>query len=288
MWVYVVRLKSDRDSFSGVNFGISGRLADQLPDAQNSDEGEANVMVDEGSRVVRTAFSSREKLWMLTLLLVGEAAGIGLAWFFSHRHNDDLSKLFATAATTLLFGALLGGIVTLLIADIDRHRLQRASQVDFVTNVLADLKAVHDQVDRGRMLILARKSAKTYGEQMCELIEAVVKLRNVERALDTDDRAKQIMNVKGQVTSMENYLRGLLGEYEDKYREMSLVQNAFEAKMKQALEGPKLVTCSVNDLPTNEPWQKLWNLEHLHDFLLPVDIDHVKGEKASQYDQRFL
>ena len=38
------------------------------------------------------------------------------------------------------------------------------------------------------------------------------------------------MKLKDPVVSMENYLRELLGEYEDKYKEISLSQNVFESK----------------------------------------------------------
>src|SRR5437899_3901184 len=151
-------------------------------------------MTEGDSRRERTRFVASEVRAMLLLLVFGELAGIGAASWTRHT-NPELSKLFATAATTLLFGSLLGGVVTLLITDFDRRRVQRAARLDFIANVLTDLKGVHDQVDRGRTLIKAHQSAKTYGEEMRGFIEARVKLQNVERALRTDERRGPILPV---------------------------------------------------------------------------------------------
>jgi hypothetical protein len=97
---------------------------------------------------------------MLGWLGCGEGVGIGGALIAYHCGSSELGKIFATAAITLFFGSMLGGVVTLLIADFDRRRVKRASEIDFINNVLNDLKAVYDRVDRGRTLIKARRSAR--------------------------------------------------------------------------------------------------------------------------------
>jgi hypothetical protein len=225
---------------------------------------------------------------MLLLLVFGELVGIGAA-FWTRDANPELSKLFATAAMTLLFGSLLGGVVTLLIADFDRRRVQRAAQLDFIANVLTDLKGVHDQVDRGRTLIKAHRSAKTYGEEMRTFIEARVKLQNVERALRTDDRRGPILRVRDKVLRMEGYLRVLLDEYEREYKAVSLAQSIFEAQLKRALEGLPPRDDSLDGLPSNAPWEALEHLPQLADFLLPLPArERRSGENASAYVQSFL
>ena len=240
------------------------------------------------SRRERIGFLKSEIRVMLLLLVFGELAGIGAAVWTRH-DAPELSKLFATAATTLLFGSLLGGIVTLLIANFDRRRVQRAAQLDFIANVLTDLKDVHDQVDRGRTLIKAHRSAKTYGEEMREFIQARVKLQNVVRALQTDERRKPILGVGEKVRLMEKYLRELLEEYEAEYKAVSLEQSIFEARLKRALEGLPSAERSVDTLPPNAPWGKLERLERLKDFLLPVPApESGSGESASYYVQSFL
>ena len=62
----------------------------------------------------------------------------------------------------------MGGVVSLLIQDLDRRRLQQAAHLEFIANVLSDLKDVYDRVDRGRTLIRANRSAKTYGDHHYE------------------------------------------------------------------------------------------------------------------------
>jgi hypothetical protein len=142
---------------------------------------------------------------MAALLVVGEAIGIGVS-FATGKSNPELSKAFASGATTLFFGALLGGIVSLLFADLDRRRVQRAAQIEYITNVLADLKAVYDQVDRGRTLIAAHKSAKTYGDEMKNFIQARVKILQVMRALKFDERGSAVAAILPEVENMEGYL----------------------------------------------------------------------------------
>jgi hypothetical protein len=237
------------------------------------------------SRRERTRFLGSELRLMLFLLVSGELLGIGAAawtWRFDH----ELSRLFATAATTLLFGALLSGVVTLLITDFDRRRVQRAAQLDFIANVLSDLKAVYDQVDRGRTLIKAHRSAKTYGEEMHRFIEARVKLQNVVRALWSDERGDPIKGVRHHVVSMEKYLYQLIEEYEKEYKEISLAQSIFEARLKSVLEAKPPVD-SLDALPPNVPWHKLERLERLKEFLLPaLEADNV--ERTSGYAKSFL
>ena len=242
------------------------------------------------SRQERTRFLASEVGWLLLLLAAGVLGGAYAAVVTRHVH-PNLSILFATATTTLLFGSLLGGVVTLLIADFDRRRLQRAAQLDFIANVLSDLKGVHDQVNRGRTLITAHQSAKTYGEEMRGFIDARVKLQNVERALRTDERRQPILKVRAEVLRMEGYMRLLLEEYEKKYKEVSLAQSIFEAQMKRAVDGephgnPPVI--SVGALPKNQPWEALKELDQLRDFLLLVPPTEHPGESVSEYSRSFL
>lgn len=247
-------------------------------------------MTEVESRQQRTRFAGSEVVLMLLLLAGGVLVGVYAAVVTRYAH-PNLSILFATATTTLVFGSLLGGVVTLLIADFDRRRVQRAAQLDFIANVLSDLKGVHDQVNRGRTLIKAHRSAKTYGEEMRGFIEARVKLQNVERALRTDERRQPILKVRAEVLRMEEYMGLLLKEYEDKYKDVSLAQSIFEAQMKRAVDGGesngKPPVISVEALPENQPWKALEKLDQLRDFLWLSPTEHL-DESASNYVQSFL
>jgi uncharacterized membrane protein YraQ (UPF0718 family) len=80
------------------------------------------------------------------VLLVLPAAGLG--YVAAALASGKLSDTLAIASTTLLFGALLGGLVKLFLEDVQWVREQRAGQVRFVRAVLADLKAVYDRTRR--------------------------------------------------------------------------------------------------------------------------------------------
>lgn len=231
---------------------------------------------------------------MAGLLALGVVMGVAGALIW--REHGELSRIFVTATVTLIFGALLGGVVSLLIADFDRRRVQRAAEMEFVSNILSDLKAVYDRVDRGRTLIAAHQSAKTYGEQMQGFIDARVKLLAVDRALKFDERGTPLALVRKEVRKMEKYLHSLTREFVEHYKAISRAQSLYEVKLKAALD-------SSADLPGNLPWQGIVALEQIQDFLLPVkdstDEDETEASskalqtegsdnKASNYSKIFL
>ena len=238
----------------------------------------------------RTPFSRREIAVMVGLLVVGELLGVASS-YATRSSNAELSKAFAAGSVTLLFGALLGGIVSLLVAELDRRRVRRAAEVEFVSNVLADLKSVYDGVDRGRTLISAHQSVKTYGDEMRAFIEARVKLRNVERALEFDERRRHIMRVRAPVHAMAQYLKSLTEEFESRYNALSRAQSIYEAEMDGARE--RLKRREPAELPKNTPWEELKRLTVLADFIKPAEPERTVGDDPdrkypSSYGKEFL
>ncbi|MCM3872356.1 MAG: hypothetical protein ND895_16865 [Pyrinomonadaceae bacterium] len=223
---------------------------------------------------------------MTGLLLFGVVLGIGAAYWF--RAEKEVSRIFVTGTVTLVFGSLLGGVVSLLIGDFDRRRVQRAAQLEFISNVLADLKGVYDRVDRGRTLISAHQSAKTYGEQMREFIDARVTLLAVQRALRFDDRGSPILPVLSDVNQMEKYVHSLTAEFVSQYKDISRSQSVYEARMKHALDNLPAGNTKLT-LPENSPWAELAELTQLKDFLLPVnDAKGAEVGHPSSYSKQFL
>jgi hypothetical protein len=212
-------------------------------------------------------FRSAELRLLVVLVIVGEIIGV-IGGVAAHMLNEgDLFRILATGAATLFFGSLLGGVVGLVIAEFDRRRLQRAAQLQFITNVLTDLKDVYDSVDRGRTLIKAHKSAKTYGEEMRNFISSRVKLLQVIRALAVDERGKPIANIRKHVDTMEQYLSTLTVEFEKHYKDVSRQQSVYEARMKSAVEAAARSNAAQLDLPKNEPWEEISNFDGIKDFI---------------------
>jgi hypothetical protein len=138
------------------------------------------------------------------------------------------------ASLTLLFGALLGGVIKLLLDDVQHARERRAEQTRFVAKMLDDLKSVYDRVERTRILLPAHRSALTYGKEMRDLIDARVQLRNVVRAIDTQTSgisADIVDDLRRAVDEMEGYLGELTDEFQLHYKQFSDMQKIHEARV---------------------------------------------------------
>jgi hypothetical protein len=175
--------------------------------------------------------------------------------------DSELSKALYVGAVTLTFGGLLGGVLKILLDDVVTTRRKREDAATFVSNVLSDLKAVYDRVGRARILIPAHQSAKTYGSEMRDLIEARVQLRNVVRALER--RADGILDAQRLIVitgvkKMEEYLEGLTSEFRDKYKPVADSQRAYAGKVDAAVK--KLADSGSSESALairNTPWECL-------------------------------
>lgn len=185
--------------------------------------------------------------------------------------KGDLQKSLFTGATTLLFGGLLGGFLKILLDDVVAARVKRADAATFVGNIPTDLKAVYDRVGRSQIIIPAHRSIKTYGDEMRDLIEARVQLKNVVRAVEgrsggvTDATRAAVV---AEVTHMKSYLSQLTTEFMMNYKELSDLQRAYEARAKSITEeyGGRRGDELPESYPTF-PWERLLRLPVLTDFI---------------------
>lgn len=203
------------------------------------------------------------------LVLVLSSSAIFAGWKVRAK-DPDLQKSLYTGGATLFFGGLLGGLVKLLLDDVVAAKRKREDAATFVTNVLADLKSVYDRVARARILIPAHKSVKTYGEEMRDLIEARVQLRNVTRALErraegVDEEARK--EIIGLVSKMGEYLETLTTEFRDHYKVLSDKQRGYEERAKVIL---KHFAEAEGAEPPKLPefvWESIARLEKFADFI---------------------
>jgi len=194
--------------------------------------------------------------------------------------TGNLEDTLLTATTGFIFGAFFGGIVKLWLDDYQRardrrdkelelEREQRAEQARFVTAVLADLKSVYDKVERVRILIAAHRSALTYGNEMRDLIDSEVQLRNVIRALDQATSGipgTELGDLRLAVRSMETYLKSLTGEFRDKYKPIADRQRIYEAQFKRLLDEHRGEDWSAIEPPPNRAWSEIEDLPTLREF----------------------
>jgi hypothetical protein len=160
----------------------------------------------------------REHPLLTACLLVVVGAGAG--YLAAGPASGELESALLVGSTTLVFGALLGGAVKFLLDDVQRLRDQRHEQARFVKQLLDDLKSVYDRVERVRILIAAHRSACTYGNEMRDLIDSAVRIRNVTRALDhtsgvLEDRRSDL---RAAVIHMTEYLDALTDEFQKNYK----------------------------------------------------------------------
>jgi hypothetical protein len=223
-------------------------------------------------------------LWTLAILVISGEAIAWAGYFSTARTDSDLAKTFAGAAVTLFFGALLGAVIQVLFADLELQRTIRAADADFIGNILADLKTVYDRVDRAMTLIGAHRSAKTYGEEVRDLIEYRVKLHNVIRAIEFDPRARNLDSIKADVEKMRSYVDELVGQFQDDYKSISDAQRIHEARVKNALEKTGDYELAQKLLAENNPWRSISQLEIIKDRIDPPGHD----PSLSAFRKRFV
>jgi hypothetical protein len=221
------------------------------------------------------------------MAVVVAAAAVVALYISAVTADTELKKALQTASLTLIFGALLGGFVKLLLDDFDRGRQERAEHAEFLIRILSDLKSVYDRTERAKVLIPAHQSVMTYGNEMRDLIEARTRLLNVIRAIKVQD----VSGVEGDwvplqvhIETMEAYIRRLIDDFQDHYKELSATQSKYEAKIKAYVEKAEKDPLQAGQPPDNKPWEKIKELDSIKDLL---NLDE-KGMKETNYYKQFV
>lgn len=228
-----------------------------------------------------TRNAGKRRTLVAACLLVGIPAALGIGIGMSI-DDGELRKTLYTAAVTLVFAGLFGGLLKIQLDEMAAFRRRQEDAAAFVTNVLADLKAVFDQVARARILIPAHQSVATYGDEMRALIVARVQLRNVIRALERRAdgiREETRAEVTRRVRRMDDFVERLTTEFRDSYKALSDQQRGYEERAKVLMKqfGEDL------DLPTPPAlpafvWEAICRLPRLADFMGPATAYRVEFE----------
>jgi hypothetical protein len=205
--------------------------------------------------------------------------------------NDLLIHLGETGATLAIL-TVLGALVRQVFLERDREEDRREqarhqrrqkdeARLEFIRNLLADFKSVYDRVESCRLLVEAHRSAKTYGEQMRQLVGGVVTLHNIKRALDPEfpDLKKEL---RAPIREMTKFVKNLLEEFRDNYREISKLQEADEAWNKYQRETlPAQNEPPSRYTPVSRAWEKIEKLPRLSALR---DDDRFKKYESSFLD----
>ena len=195
------------------------------------------------------------------------AVGVGLWGAVYHmtdggQNGPSLLIDVGTAGLGIAFAAVLGGLVSMLFDEWAARRQAIAGQNAYYAQLLEDFKTVYNTVERARFLITAHKSAKTYGERMRMLPDAVILLHNVKRS--TQQGFPDLYeDLEGPIFFCMQFLKGLIEEYRDEYLAISRQQAQDEADNKTTRELIATQEFAGKREISNTAWTMLMELPHL-------------------------
>jgi len=141
--------------------------------------------------------------FVLALCAVVAVAGAFVLLHMSHTADFDLEVGKWLLTVALAFA--LTGALAIVVKQIDQRRSERQAWQD----ILNDLVGANQKVILARVRLQAHQSAKTYQEQLAEVMAARVEMRRIS-ALDIVNRDDTL---SGQITAMREYLDALGREY---------------------------------------------------------------------------
>lgn len=230
-------------------------------------------------------------LWITCAFVVGLALWAAVYWHTNGGEDGpQLLVAVGSAGLALAFGGVLGGIVKKLFDAWDDRKTAIEAQNAYYTQLLEDFKTVYNTVERGRFLITAHKSAKTYGERMRTLPDAVILLHNVKRA--TQQGFPDLYEgLEGPIFFCTRFLKGLIEEYRDHYLDVSRLQSQDEADNKLTREriAKRQPDDDARDL-SHSAWDRLLELPRLGMLIDATDrpAEGTGNAAFESYEQAFV
>lgn len=177
----------------------------------------------------------RQPYRMLTLglALCAVVALAGALVLLNRSHSADVDAEVGKWLLTVAAALVLTGALSMVVKQIDQRRSERQAWQE----ILNDLVAANQKLVVARVRLQAHQSAKTYQEQLAEVMGARVEVRRIG-ALDIVNRDRSLSD---QITAMRHYLDDLGREYAAGYlpasRQQRLDEVWLDEQMKEANKG---------------------------------------------------
>ena len=162
--------------------------------------------------------------------------------------GDASGRALLSLAATLI----VAGILTVAINNVRRIRQRREEDADFAELQIVKLWDARASVKRSAVLIASHQSAKTYGEQLRQLIELRTELFNIRgvvrrRVLNNRLSFAHADLFQDEAVNAIVFLSKLIDEYRESYLAISSLQSRDEHLNKKTVE--------VSEGPLSEPME---------------------------------
>jgi hypothetical protein len=173
------------------------------------------------------------RLLTLGLALCAAVALVGALILLNRSHTADVDAEVGKWLLTLAAALVLTGALSMVVKQIDQRRSERQAWHD----ILNDLVAANQKLALARVRLQAHRSARTYQDQLAEVMAARVEMRRIG-AIDIVNRDPSLT---GWITAMKEYLDALGHEFAAGYlhaaRQQRLDEVWLDEKMKAANQG---------------------------------------------------
>jgi hypothetical protein len=187
--------------------------------------------------------------WLTIALIAGAVAALGGAVYcLLTAHTVDVHAEVGKWLLTVAAALGLTGALSVAVKQIDQHRSEREAW----HTVLNDLVAANQTVTLARVRLQAQRSAKTYQEQLAELMRARIELRR----LCAIGIVIGVPPLRKHIIAMQEYLDALGSEYENGYLRVARQQRLDELWLNDQMKAANTGTgAPVLPDPLAEPTQ---------------------------------
>jgi hypothetical protein len=227
------------------------------------------------------------KNWLLiTLFMIGGGIFIAAYLLYTKDENAKWQPEFAKALAGLGMSAIIGGFIKLAFDENQKRSLKEKSRNEFSEELLNRLRKIFDAVDGARLLIVAHKSAKTYGDTMREnIIPSIVQLYDIKRSLKDSKgmmAGDKILRLRIYCHYMIAYMQAMADEFKIEYPDISntqllegelqkqvkekFIRQQIENEREKCFDGTVLHDKKL-PMPSRLSWKKIANLDIMGGFI---------------------